>query len=235
VIHSLLTRKFTGDAIPVVRLIPKRASGKLTVLAHSRGKAALATGSGAPSELVTAFLALGETVVGFDPLFVGESLDPMQPAARRPETTHFETYNPVVAADQMQDLATVLAWARAQADVRAVNLIAQDLAGPQALLARPLLEGLARSVIELRELPDADSAAAYPSNLDLPGLYQFGGFKAAAALTAPAAVWIHGTSAAAVAAWAQEAYALAGAVPALRLDREKPPAERIARWVDTGE
>ena len=95
VIHSLVGRRLRARRFPVVRLIPTRASGRLTVLAHSRGKAALATGSGEPSELVRALLALGQSVVGFDPLFVGESLDPAKPAARRPETAHFETYNPV--------------------------------------------------------------------------------------------------------------------------------------------
>ncbi len=234
VIHSLVGRRLAGEAIPVVRLIPTRASGRLTVLAHARGKAALATDAGEPSEVVRALLALGQSVVGFDPLFVGESLDPRKPTARRPETAHFETYNPVVAADQMQDLATVLAWARAQPDVREVSLIGQDLSGPQALLARPLLEGLARTVVELRELPDAGSPAAYPPALDLPGLNQFGGFKAAAALAAPAPLWIHGSSSSAVASWARPAYALAGAESALRIDREKPRAERIAQWVDTG-
>ncbi len=113
-------------------------------------------------------------------------------------------------------------------------MIGQDFSGPQVLLARPLLEGIARTVIELRDLPDPQSPVAFPSALDLPGLYQFGGFKAAAALAAPAPVWIHGASSSAVASWARPAYALAGAELALRIDREKPRAERIARWVDTG-
>jgi dienelactone hydrolase len=235
IVHSVVGRKVGGEAIPVVRLIPSRASGRLTVLAHSRGKAALATESGEPSELVRALLALGQSVVGFDPLFVGESLDCRKPVARRPETAHFETYNPVVAADQLQDLATVLSWARAQSDVREVSLVGQELSGPQVLLARPLLEGLARTVVELRDLPDAGSAAAYPSALDLPGLYQFGGFKAGAALAAPTQLWMHGESSSSVAAWARSAYALAGAEESLRISTGTLPASRIARWVDTGQ
>ncbi len=57
-------------------------------------------------------------------------------------------------ADQMQDLATVLAWAKAQPDVREVSVIAQDLSGPQVMLARPALSGLARTVVDLSGLPD---------------------------------------------------------------------------------
>ncbi len=96
-----------------------------------------------------ALLARGHEVVGFDPIFVGESLDPRDPVPHRPETSHFETYNPAPAAEQMQDLATVLAWCRCEADIREVNLVALDAAGYQALVARPMLEGLARTVIEL--------------------------------------------------------------------------------------
>ena len=153
IVHTRLGRTATGEAIPVVRLIPAHPSGRLTVIAHPRGKAALGTGSGEPSELVQALLAHGQEVVGFDPLLVGESLDPRDPVPHRPEAVHFETYNPSLAADQMQDLATVLAWCRAQEDVREVNLIAQDTAGYQALVARPVLEGLTRTVIESTALP----------------------------------------------------------------------------------
>ncbi len=135
-------------------------------------------------------LAHGQSVVGFDPLFVGESFDSSHPVHRRPSTAHFETYNPMLAADQMQDLATVLAWVRSQSDVREVSLVALDLAGPQALLARPAMGGVARTFIELKGLPDPKTSAALPGSIDLAGMYQFGGFKAAAALTAPAPLWI---------------------------------------------
>ena len=111
IVHSQIGRRLRGEAIPVVRLIPTRSTGRLTVIADSRGKAALATTAGQPSETARALLAAGQSVLGFDPLFVGESIDPARPAAHRPDTAHFETYNPSLAADQMQDLATVLSWA----------------------------------------------------------------------------------------------------------------------------
>src|SRR5207302_1407620 len=132
IVHSLVARASTGDAIPVVRLIPARRSGRLTILAHPRGKAALATGSGEPTA-------------------------------------------PAPAADQMQDLATVLAWARAQPEIREVSLVAQDAAGYQALVARPALEGLARTVLELAGLPQSRQSDEWPATIDLPGLEQFGG------------------------------------------------------------
>ena len=106
----------------------------------------------------------------------------------------------------MQDLATVLAWCRAQEDVREVNLVAQDTAGYQALVARPVLEGLARTVIELAALPEVSGereVRVWPATLDLPGLEQFGGPRAAAALSAPAPLWLYGNLSALDPSWAR--------------------------------
>jgi hypothetical protein len=235
IVHSLVGRAAAGDAVPVVRLTPAYRSGRLTVLAHRRGKAGLATASGEPAALARALLARGQEVVGFDPLFVGESLDPRHPVPQRPEAEHFETYNPAMAADQLQDLATVLAWARAQPEVREVGLVAQDLAGLQALVARPALEGLARTAIELADLPRSRGRDEWPATIDLPGLEQFGGVKAAAALAAPAPLWLYGHLKALDVSWPRTAYDLAGAPHLLRMSSDEPGPEAIARWIDQGE
>jgi hypothetical protein len=235
VVHSLIGRKSAGDAIPVVRLSPGHAAGRLTIVAHPSGKAALATESGHALALAKELLSRGHDLLGFDPIFVGESLDSRCPIARRPETDHFETYNPTLAADQIQDLATVITWAREQTNVREVNLVALDIAGPQVLLARPVLEGLARTVIALETLPDPESSGSYLPPLDLPGMFQFGGFKAAAALTAPAPLWLYGAPASFDSSWPRTAYALRGSDHTLRVDTKAPSAEKIANWVDRGE
>jgi dienelactone hydrolase len=235
IVHSVVGRPSADDAIPVVRLLPAKPTGRLTIIAHSRGKAALTTASGEPAPLAKALLSLGQSVVGFDPLFVGESVDPRSPASRRPSVVHVETYNRVVAADQMQDLATVVAWARLQPDVREVSLVGQGLAGPQVLLARPLLEGLARTAVELEELPDPQASGPYPAQLDLPGMFQFGGFGTAAALTAPAPLWVCGPSANFDGSWTKAAYAQAGADHLLRLEPHRPNALETAQWLDSGD
>jgi hypothetical protein len=235
IIHSIIGRRSSGDAIPVVRLIPPHPCGRLTVLADARGKAALADGSGEPTLLVQVLLARCHEVVGFDPLFTGESLDPREPVPHRPQTRHFETYNPVAAADQMQDLATVLAWSRAQTDVREVSLIGHGDAGYQALIARPALEGVSRTVIDLASVPRSQNDAVWPATVDLPGLEQFGGVKAAAALAAPVPLWLYRNTAAFDASWPRTAYELAGAAHMLRLDPAEPAPDAIARWLDQGE
>ncbi len=235
IVHTLICRRRTGEAIPVVRLIPNHPSGRLTVIADSRGKAGLAKADGQLSETTRALLAAGQSVVGFDPLFIGESIDPARPVSHRPDTVHFETYNPSLAADQMQDLATVLSWARAQADVREVSLIGQGLAGPQVLLARPLLQGIARTIADLSGWQDSDGSGPLPPALDLPGLFQFGGFKAAAALAAPASLWIHCAGPGFIRPWPTSAYDFAGSPQTLRFSSGDVSPEAIVRWIDRGE
>ena len=232
--HSQVGRRANGEAVPVVRLIPSQATGRVAVIADDRGKLALVDSSGEPTELVQALLDRGQTVVGFDPLFVGESINPAKPTPHRPQVVHFATYNPSVAADQMQDLATVASWAATLPDVREVSLIAQGAAGFQALLARPMLREFARTFIDLDGRDDDDSGE-FPPAIDLPGLHQFGGLKAAAALTAPAPLWIVRPGPKFAGEWPQAAYELDDASAALRVGDEAPPADELARWIDAGE
>lgn len=235
IVHSLVGRKATGEKIPIVRLMPKHATGRLTIISNPHGKACLVSADGQPIPLVRALLDRGQSVVAFDQFLVGESLDPSAPTVRRPDTAHFETYNPALAGDQIQDLATVLAWARAQPDVLAVSLIGLGKSSAQVLLARPALEGLARTAINLHEFDAGDGSGALPSAVELPGMLQFGGIKAAAALTAPAPLWLYRTGPKFTKAWSERAYALAGVSHMLRLDEGHAQVEDIARWIDTGE
>ena len=235
IVHSTIGRSGQGEAIPVVQLVPPHLSGRLTIVAAAGGKMALANGSGGRIELARALLARGHIVVGFDPLFVGESCDPRRPLARRGNTAHFDTYNPVTAADQMQDLATVLAWSRALPDIRRVNLVARGLSGSQVLLARPVLEGVSRTVLDLDDAPDPQDPGAFAPAIDLPGMFQFGGLKAAAALTAPAPLWLYGGSRSFDLSWARAAYDQSDAAPMLRTEPRNPDSDQIASWIDQGQ
>ena len=113
IVHSLPRPPFgTGEMIPVVRLIPAHPTGRLTVIASTScaARPPWRPPSASRPSWCRALMARGHEVVGFDPVFAGESLDPRDPMPHRPYTAHFETYNPAPAAEQMQDLATVLAW-----------------------------------------------------------------------------------------------------------------------------
>ncbi len=135
----------------------------------------------------------------------------------------------------MQDLATVIAWARSLPDVREVSLIGHGRSGVQVLLARPALEGLARTAVDLDEFDEGDGSAPFPPETDLPGLLQFGGLKAAAALTAPAPLWIDGAGPRFDRRWAEKAYALGDVSHVLRLDGGRVAPGYVVKWIDEGE
>lgn len=233
--HLVVGRKSVGENVPVLRLIPPKPSGKLTVIASPHGKAALIEPDGTPGPLAAALLSRGQSVVGFDPLLVGESVDPSSPARRRPGTAHFDAYNPSLAEDRMQDLATVLAWARSLPEVREVSLVGHGRSGPSVLLARPALEGLARTAVDLQGFSEGDGSSPLPDDVDLPGLFQFGGLKAAAALAAPAPLWVIRAGRSFDRSWPDKAYGLADAASALKIDADRPAPDDLARWIDTGE
>lgn len=236
IVHTAIGRQGFGEAIPVVRLIPASPDGRVAILASGRGKAGLATAEGSPSPVALALLARGFTVVGFDPSHVGEARESVPPPApARPANPFPDCYNPSLAAARAQELATVVSWARSLAGAREVDLVALGEAGPLALLARPGLEGISRTVVDLEGFDYGDGSGPVPPGLDLPGVLQFGGLKAAAALSSPAPLWIVGASEGFDASWPTKAYGLADDSPRFRFDRKPVDPEAVARWLDLGE
>ena len=164
-----------------------------------------------------------------------QSADVSDPRANRPTTSHFETYNKALAADRAQDLATVLGWARQLPTVHQVNLAAVDGAGPIALLSLPLLEGIAHSFIDLGEFDYGDGTADVSTALDLPGVLQFGGLPAAAALASPKLLWISRPGSKDLQQWAESAYSQDGSRNSLRIDDAIVFPDQVVRWLDKTE
>lgn len=235
VIHAEVGRVGEGDRVPLVRWVPAEATGRVTVIATTRGKAELLDREAPASKLARELIKRGQGVVFFDPFLVGESANSNRIGEGRPRALHFECYNPSIAEDQMQDLATVVAWTRFQPGVREVSLVGFGAAGAQALVARPALQGLARTALDLDDVELGDGSNPLPSGLDLPGLFQFGGLKAAAALTSPAPLWLIEADRSVDRSWPMQAYALDDASGRLKISESRPTAEALARWIDLGE
>jgi hypothetical protein len=222
-----------GDQIPVVRMAPAKSAGRVAIVFSDRGKAGLVDAKGERIPLVQGLLDRGIGVIGFDPLLVGESFDAAKPAGRRPRTAHYSTYNRVLAADRMSDLALVAMWANVQTDIRELSLVGIDGAAPLVLLARPLIPGIARTFVDLAGFEFLDGTI--PESLQLPGIFQFGGLKAAAALAAPMPLWIARPPASFGQAWPTNAYALADASTALKISETAPKPDQLAKWIDVGD
>jgi dienelactone hydrolase len=232
--HYRVSRVGRGEEIPVVVLTGNEDRNHgTTIVMHPRGKAGLVAADGRPTPLVAALLKHKQRVIGFDPTFVGEAFDSTNPVAHRPDVPHFHTYNPALAADRMQDLATVVAWASPHPE--GVNLVAVGEAAPLALAARPLLKGVRLTAIDLDGFDYGDGSGEVPAGLDLPGVLQFGGLKASAALTAPAPLRLFRPGARFAREWPTRAYALDDAAPMFRIDDNAPDPDEVARWFDSGE
>jgi dienelactone hydrolase len=237
--HLVVGRRSTGEVIPVVTLSPERASGRATVLFSSHGKAAILASNGTtdPSALapvVQALLERRQTVIAFDPLLIGESFDPERPASRRPDTVHYDCYNKPLGAERMQDLATVVSWARSRPWIREVNVLGAGRLGPLALLARPAVDGVGRTFVDLQEFDYGDSAKEVPTELDLPGVFQFGGLKAAAALAAPSPLWIARPGRGFDVSWPRTAYSPDDLAAQLKVTYDQPRPDELATWLDGG-
>ena len=233
--HWVLSQESTGAAVPAIQIDPEKSSGRVAIVFHDRGKAGLFTGSGKPIPMVRALLDRGVGVVGFDPLFVGESFDPVSPSAQRPRTAHFLTYNPALATDRMNDLATVLAWTRGRTDVHEISLVGLGSAGSLTLLARPSLSGIARTFVDLESFDYGDGSKPVPEELKLAGVLQFGGLAASASLASPSPLWIARPGVTFDASWPTKAYTLAGVRESLKIEEASPTAEAVAKWIDIGE
>ena len=235
IVHSVIDRESEGGSVATVLLIPPNSTGRLTVVATGRGKAGLIQPDGSFLPLVESLLNAGQIVAGFDPLLVGEQADPGNPRASRPQTVHYEAYNKVLLADQAQDLATVLGWARRQPAIREVNLAAIEGSGPIALLSLPLLEGVARTYVDLEEFDYGDGTQEIPPALDLPGVLQFGGLSAVAAMASPRLLWISRPGNKELTDWAKAAYLQEGSAQSLRVDAQVPAQADIVQWLCTSD
>ncbi len=237
--HALIGRAYRGERVPAVRITPEDSyNGRVVVVATAHGKAGLLGEDGRPRPLVAELLDRGIAVVGYDPLFVGESYDPDAPTAARPETAHFDCYNKSLAAEQAQDLATTVAWARLGVPgVRDVGLVAEGRSGALALVTLPMLPGVSRAAINLHGGGNGRGDGGGDGDgsiVDLPGFDQFGGLDGAALLAAPTPLWLTRGDDLPFGDRIRNAYARAGAAESLRIDSGRVEPAAIAAWLDEG-
>lgn len=116
---GLLKAGDRGEAVPVVFLHPRAPRGITTVVPTATGKAGLYTGDGTLRPEIRTMVANGETVVGLDLLYQGESLTDGQPLERtrrvanpREAAAYTFGYNHTVFQQRVHDLLTALAFVR---------------------------------------------------------------------------------------------------------------------------
>jgi hypothetical protein len=226
---SLVGRAGTGEAVPVVELIPNRTTGVSVVISADQGVAGLIGTDGKPVALVQALLARGTTVFAYDPLFVGSSFDPATGNSKRPDTAHFLCYNKSLTQDRLQDLANVVALAKSRPDCRVVHLAGSGSAAEFVLWTRPSLSGIGRTYVEL------DGASEPLGTQFLAGAAQAGGLTGAAQAISPGILKIERAGSKSIAAdIVGQAYKLDGVPGNLSVtdvSKQVSNGETIATWL----
>lgn len=222
-------RAGTGEAVPVVELMPNRATGVSVAVADEAGIAGILGADGQPNPFVKALLAKGATVYAYDPLFVGAAFDPATGRTNRPDTAHYSCYNKSLTQDRLQDLANVVALAKSRRDNRIVHLAGFGAASEHVLWARPSLAGLGRTYVDL-------AGANEPLGTQLlVGSAQAGGLTGAAQAIAPGILKVERTGPKAVSAEILgRAYDLEGVPSNVSVSDDSKPAssgESIASWL----
>ncbi|MBX3744376.1 MAG: acetylxylan esterase [Verrucomicrobiae bacterium] len=108
-----------GEAVPAVFLHPRGPRGITTIVPTATGKAGLYAADGTLRPEIRTMVANGETVVGLDLLYQGESLADGQPLERtrrvanpREAAAYTFGYNHTVFQQRVHDLLTALAFVR---------------------------------------------------------------------------------------------------------------------------
>ena len=204
----VLTRPAVGDRVPAYLLRPRGPQRRLpaTLLASHQGRRAfLDPSSGEPEPLLAGLLEAGHIVLLLDLFGTGDAPLPPDRDRRAAAVDHYLTYNRSDDANRIQDLLTGLAYVRTLRQVAAVNLVGTGLAGPWCLLARTQAPAVRRTVVDMARLR-LHSDQTWLDQLLVPGLRGLGGLPTAAALIAPAPLFLYNLGAGFDVAAAQQAY-----------------------------
>jgi hypothetical protein len=189
-----LRRRNAPEMIPLVLLeqevIANMRNKPISLIVHPRGQSALFDADTQnPIPLVKQLLKNGYRVASIDCFRTGR-FAPHSEKDKRPTTNHNWTYNRTDLAWRAQDILTAIAFCKTKSDQ--VNLIGLERAGLWSLLARPLTDGLHKTIVDVDQF-DPQVDAHWQGDLLIPGLRRIDGFQTAAILTAPGALMIHNT------------------------------------------
>ncbi|MCS7160375.1 MAG: hypothetical protein RMJ19_07880 [Gemmatales bacterium] len=167
--------------LPALGLVPNDWRGRVCVWIHPHGKASLFDDRGKLIAEVHQLLKNGTLVLSADLFLTGEYHLAGKPTPPPPVHSAYAgytfCYNPSVFACRVQDVLTLLAYARQLASEQAgeVWLLAFGKLGPCALLARCLADGaVARCAIDLAGF-DFHQVQTVQDEMLLPGGLKYGG------------------------------------------------------------
>jgi len=226
--HWYIGRKGKGDRVPAILYLPAEPAGGV-VAVSAAGKAALANRDATPGPLVADLLRAKRAVLAIDAYRTGEYETPIA-AQGAPETGgFFTTYHRTRLMHRIQDILTASTFLRDRLGKPSVDLCGLDAAGPWALLAAGLGEGIGKVAIDLDRFEySGDEGIDHP--MYMPHAVRLGGLRVLGALAAPRALLIHDAGDRDL-SWIRAAYEAAGASPSLEVKADALAESEVARWI----
>lgn len=215
---------------PFVRLLPERATGRVVVWVHPKGKASLFE-AGKLVPAVKSLLRVGTGVMAIDVLQTGEMTGrPLFPA--KPAYAGYTYgYNPSVFAGRVRDVFIAVEHLRGEKDLQTPDLVGWGEMGPVAVLAKALAgDKVTKVAADLDRFRFEDLKDPADPRM-LPGAVKYGGMGAFLAVCAPGPVLVHNHAGTGTGKLAQAAYAAAGAADKLTRSGEKLDDLKVVEWL----
>ncbi len=200
---GLLHNDSYNEEIPVVRLTPKAASGRMVVWVQAQGKAGVferATGSSLQLKpAVRSLLNRGVTVIAADLLYQGEFLaeDKQMLRARkvnnpREAAAYTFGYNRTLFAQRVHDLLSVIQWTRTSAAGKRLDLVGVEGGAAWVAAARAQSgNAVTATALDTRGFRFANLSDIYDPDF-LPGAAKYGDLSGMLAVGAPRPLWLAG-------------------------------------------
>ncbi len=229
----VIGRSGEKDAVPCVLVHAATSSGTpdaCVVWLHPQGKSSLLH-ERRPTEVVQRLLAAGVAVLAPDLLGTGENAR-LQPYVVNKEYAGYTYgYNRTLAAEQVHDALTAIAFAQNRLRARTVDLVGWDGSGWVAVLARVLAgDAVRRTVADAGRFRYAQITD--PTDLRLiPGALKYGDVDALTALCAPGELLLYNAEGCGINRWAAAAYRAAGAPDRLTLHAAAVETSKVIAWL----
>ena len=207
-----------GHAVPAALASPEGGCTELVVLATAEGKESPEAGAA-----IEGLVKAGYGVLALDVFGAGEAA-----AGKRPERSHFLTFNRTDAAARAQDIQTAVAYAGERAE--RVHLVGVGAAGLWTLLARPGAEIDGQTAADLQGLDPTDDDALI-ARAYIPGLARAGGVLSAGILSAPGALALYSVPSSSDMSPILSAYAAAGRADQFATSRAALDAPAVVRAI----
>jgi hypothetical protein len=226
----LLGRKGRGEQIPAVGLRGEEFDGTVVVWIHPEGKTSLRK-DGKLTEPARQILAKKAAILAVDVFGTGELKAEKMPPVDAKFAGYTFGYNRPLLANRVHDVLTAVAIARGHDQVKTVDLVGFEAAGPWVLLARGLCgDAVARTAADYNGFR-FEKVRRMNDEMLLPGALKYGDLPALAALAAPGELFVHNHHGTGSGHWLKPVYEIAGGKDKLQRQSEKATAEKVVAWL----